>query len=304
MNMPNNGNRIKLGFVIATKDRPGDIRNLLNNLSGQSVRPDQVIIVDSSADPAGAVTEEFPDLNIRYIRHPKPSASAQRNAGIKAVDDGIELVGFLDDDIILEDGSISAMMKFWTSAPEDMGGCSFNFRNLIPTEKQWLKTSRLAQWLGLYSAEKWVVTQSGWQTFSEVTETTSAQWLPAGASVWRKAVLDQFKFEEHFDGYSYLEDLDFSFGVSKYYRLAVVADAGFFHYHSPSGRVGSFDFGRMEVLNRLYFVKKHGLSICRCYAGLMIRLSMSVATAIKTADRNLFKRAMGNCSGLIKSIFA
>ncbi len=32
-------------------------------------------------------------------------------------------------------------------------------------------------------------------------------------------------------------------------------------------------FGRVEVRNRLYFVRKHGLSIGRCYTGLAIRMA-------------------------------
>jgi hypothetical protein len=33
--------------------------------------------------------------------------------------------------------------------------------------------------------------------------------LPSGASVWRREIFDKFSFEEFFEGYSYLEDLDF-----------------------------------------------------------------------------------------------
>ena len=90
----------KIAFVVATKDRPRDLRNMLASLAGQSVRPGQVVIVDASAKPVESVVAEFPSLRIDYLRHLPPLASAQRNAGIQAVAPAMDLVGFLDDDAV------------------------------------------------------------------------------------------------------------------------------------------------------------------------------------------------------------
>ena len=95
----------RAGFVVATKDRPRDLRNMLASLDEQSVRPGQVVVVDASAEPVESVVAEFPSLRIDYLRHLPPSASAQRNAGIRAVDPAMDPVGFLDDDV-LEPGSM------------------------------------------------------------------------------------------------------------------------------------------------------------------------------------------------------
>jgi glycosyltransferase involved in cell wall biosynthesis/GT2 family glycosyltransferase len=293
----------KLAIVIATKDRPKDIRVLLNNLSRQSIKPDQIIIIDSSGKPVDAVVGEFPGLNIEYIRHPKPSASAQRNAGIKAVDDDIDLIGFLDDDVVLEDGALEVMMRFWADKEEDIGGCAFNLKNFKPTGNEFLKHSKLSKKLGLYSEEQGVVMPSGWATMiGEVKEDIFVQWLPSGASLWRKSIFDKFQFEEHFEQYSYLEDLDFSYGVGKYYKLMVIADAGYYHYHSPSGRISHYQFGITEILNRLYFVKKNGLSIPRCYLAIFVRLAMTLLSSVKDLDLKSFQRGLGNCLGLFQFV--
>lgn len=286
----------KLAFVVATKDRPDDLRKMLQSLFEQSHRSDQIVIVDSSADPVSAVEQEFPELNIKYIHHTPPSASAQRNIGIQSVDPNIELIGFLDDDIILAPNALEIMLKFWQTAPDDLGGCAFNLMNSAPKSNSRLKKSGLSRWLGLYSDKKGVVMPSGWQTLTGIVkETIFVEWLPSTASVWRKETFDRFLFDEFFDGYSYLEDLDFSYGVSKHYRLAIVADAQYWHYPSPSGRVSQYQFGKIEVRNRVYLVRKHRLSILKCYLGLMIRLLMTISSAIKTTNMDDLRRALGNC---------
>ncbi|MEJ2685446.1 MAG: glycosyltransferase [Candidatus Sulfobium sp.] len=294
---------IKIAFVVATKDRPKDIRRMLGSLESQSCRPDQVVIVDSSSEPVNNIVQEFPSLAIKYIYHDRPSASAQRNAGIKAVSEGIDLIGFLDDDVVLESGAMEAMTKFWQDASADVGGCGFNLRNFVPTGATLLKHLSIVQEIGLYSKRKGVVMKSGWQTMiGTVERTTYVQWLPSTASVWRRRILDEFRFEEYFEGYSYLEDLDFSYAVCRNYRLAVVADAGFYHYHSPSGRIGMYDFGKREVSNRLFFVRKHGLSLPRCYLALMVRLVMTIWSSLVAFNPAGFQRALGNCVAIVQNL--
>ena len=77
---------------------------------------------------------------------------------------------------------------------------------------------------------------SGWQTLTgTVSETIFVDWLPSTAAVWRREIFKNFSFDDFFDGYSYLEDLDFSYSVAREYKLAIVADAKYWHYPSPFG---------------------------------------------------------------------
>ena len=293
----------RASFVVATKDRPTDLRKMLQSLSDQSIQPEQIVIVDASVKPVEKITAEFHQLNIKYIRHPWPSASRQRNIGIKAVDPDIELIGFLDDDIVFEPGSMEKMFEFWRRAPKELGGASFNLKNFQTTSGTKLKQSIIVQRLGIYSKEKGVVMPSGWHTLTgTVSKTTFVQWLPSTASIWRKNIFEKFRFDEYFDGYSYLEDLDFSFSVSKKYRLSVVAEAGFYHYPSPFGRISHYRFGKIEVANRLYFVKKHNLSVPRCYLGLFLRLLMSLGYVLTGEGKEYLHRVVGNCAGLFQSL--
>lgn len=291
----------QLGVIVATKDRPEDLRSMLESLADQTVPPAQVVIVDASEEPVDAVAAAFEErLTLSCVRHWPPSAAAQRNAGLTALQDGITLVGFMDDDIVLAPDAMERMLAFWNREGERLGGAALNWMNIEPRAMARLKTSRFVSMLGLYSDRPGGVAPSGWQAIVEgPEETVWVDWLSSCASVWRRDVFDRFSFDPFFDGYSYLEDLDFSYTVGREYHLAVVADAKFWHYPAKGGRISRFHFGRVEVRNRLYFVRKHGLSTLRCYLAILVRMSMTLARGVGRWDRGSMARAGGNMAGTL-----
>jgi len=289
----------KIAFVVATKDRPKDLRNLLKSLASQSRLPDQIVIVDSSAQPVEDVVGEFPSLAIRYIRHLPPSVSAQRNVGIRAVDAGTDLVAFIDDDAVLLPGALDTLMRFWERAPTDVGGVGFNLLN-PPRHRGSKLAYYLADRFGIYSRKLGDVSSGGLHSPAHnLREDQQVRWF-SSCCCYRTDILKESAFDEFFDGYSYLEDLDFSYQVGKRYRLFILAGAGFNHYPSPGGRVSRFRFGQVEVRNRLYFVKKHGLSLWRCRLALLIVLARTVGFAFRSWDRAEAERAAGNICGLFR----
>jgi GT2 family glycosyltransferase len=293
--------RDKIAFIVATKDRPAELRRMVESLERQSRPPEQVILVDGGELPVQGVAEEFTSLRIEYLRCVPPSGTRQRNEGLKRVLPGITLVGFLDDDVVLEKDALHNMMAFWQQARQEVGGAAFNLINHPPLFASWLKSLPLSERLGLYSREKGVVLPSGFHTMiGHAARTTFVRWLPTTAVTWRKAVFDAFRFDERFQGYSYLEDLDFSYDVGKNFRLAVVADASYHHHPAPTGRGSGYEFGRREVINRIYFVRKHGeLSVIRCCAGLMIRMVISLFLASRGETGYYLQRIRGNLAGLL-----
>jgi glycosyltransferase involved in cell wall biosynthesis len=294
-----------ISLIVATKDRPADLRRLLESLRRQTVGPAEIVVVDASRESIEPVIAEFPDLIIRYLKHWPPSASAQRNVGIQACNPTSTLIGFADDDTTFEVQAFENMLNFWEKSRPDILGAAFNYRNLPPRGSQLLKHSILAERLGLYSAKPGSVSLSGWQTVvGEIAETQFVEWLPSGASLFRREVFGKDIFDEFYQSYSYLEDLDFSYTISRAGRLAIVADAGFSHFPSPEGRVSARQFGRCEVRNRLYFVRKQGLSITRCYLGLAIRLAMSVGSGLAHWNAGRLSRALGNMEELMSQSIA
>lgn len=276
---------------------------MLRSVAQQTRPPDQVVIVDEAGE-GGALAGEFSHLNISVTTFPRGSASAKRNRGAQCVAPDIHLIGFMDDDIVLEPQAMEAMWDFWRNAPEEVGGASYNWMNQPPLFASRLKSLGFVSKLALYDSRGGVVLKSGFHTvIGAVTKTQYVQWLPSGAVVYRRHILEKHSLDEWYGGYSYLEDLDFSYDLGKKYKLAVVAGARFYHYPSRLGRIDSYAFGKIEVANRFHFVRKHPeLSRVRCFFALMIRLLISVFLGLRNLDGSYFKRAGGNIVGLV-SVF-
>jgi len=104
--------REKVAIIIPTKDRPGELKALLESVSTQEVKPVQIVVVDGGDVPAENSLKRFSGLNIDYTRVIPPSLTVQRNTGITKVHREATLVAFLDDDITLEAGALKNMMDF------------------------------------------------------------------------------------------------------------------------------------------------------------------------------------------------
>lgn len=292
-------NRPSIAFVVPTRNRHEELRRLLESISRQTVHPRQIVIVDAS-DAETTQNVRFDGLNLLHILYQPPSAAGQRNAGVLHCDKQADLIAFIDDDVVIHPGALDRMLDFWAQASPDVLGAAFDVTH-FPVRQSTAKGRRswLAQWLGLYPSQEGKVAQSGWH--SAVGGANSAkyvEWLPTTAIVWRRAVLETHRFDEFYEGYSYLEDLDFSYGVSRQGNLAVVTGTDCSHVPSQAGRVSARRFGRFEVKNRLHFVRKHGLSIGRCYLCLGIRMTMSACGGLIHCDRHLLARAGGNLEEL------
>lgn len=298
------GKKSEIALVIATKDRPEDLKNLLKSLEKQTILPSETIVVDGSDKPVKNLIQEYSNLNIKYLRVLPPSATRQRNAGFKAVSKNISFIGFLDDDIVLKGDSVEEIMNFWNKAKKNIGGVSLNQVNHPALFASNMKKSVCSSRMNLYSSIRGKVMKSGFTTMiGTITKLIYTDWLPTTASVWRREVLEKYRFDEWFKGYSYLEDLDLSYRVRKEWKLVVVPDAKYNHYPAETGRGNGFVFGKREVINRIYFVKKHKeLSIVNCITAIIIRIFISAVYMFKGRKPKYFiGRMLGNLAGFLES---
>ena len=293
----------RIAIVIPTIGRFEDLRRMLKSLASQTHLPEHVQIVGEGEGNA-QVAAEFPQLRAQFLPLPGSSISQARNAGTRAASPDIQLIAFMDDDIVLEPDAVEAMLRFWQAAPPDVGGASCNHMNHPRVYAARLKSARLISWLNLYSPQKGAVLKSGIHTMIGCPEeTVYVSWLPTYAVVYRRAVLAEFAFDPWFKGYSYLEDLDFSYRVSRKYKLAVIADSRFYHYPSGIGRADPYEFGKKEVANRLHFVRKHTeLSPALCTFSLLVRAMLSFLGGITQGEAGPFRRAGGNLVGLASTL--
>ena len=288
----------RLAVVVPTRNRPEELSTLLASLGEQTLRPDLVVVVDGSDDdlrPQVHTIVQNGWSDARYISHWPPSAAAQRNRGLDVVLDHCDLVALIDDDLTLDRRAFEDACSEIAGAPSDFIGFGFN-----PADEDArrgygrLKGSGLAKRLGMYSDRIGAVTPSGWHTrLVRVDAPTEVEWLLSGAVIWKAAAIRQTRFDEFFVQYSYLEDLEFSLQARRLGRFLALSSASFLHKPAPGGRKSRFWFGRIEIRNRRYIVRKHGLSITRFWMGAVVRSVMTLASAIGGRPSE-FGRLAGN----------
>jgi len=93
--------------------------------------------------------------------------------------------------------------------------------------------------------------------FYESEETIQAQWL-SGLAWYKKDIFREFKFEEKFDKWSFVEDAMLSHQIYRKYpgSLFYYPKAELYHYESPENRLDSEEMIYMKVLYRFRFFHK------------------------------------------------
>jgi glycosyltransferase involved in cell wall biosynthesis len=103
--------RLRTSVVVVTKDRPENLRTLLRSLVGQSLDPDEVLIVDNNSRKSyQSVFEEFRNLlPLKTFVETTPGISAARNRGIQ--ESSGDIILFTDDDCEADKSWVENMVK-------------------------------------------------------------------------------------------------------------------------------------------------------------------------------------------------
>ena len=292
---------VVLAFVIPTKDRGEDLRRMLRSLVAQTRLPDQVIVVDGSGVEVSWCVAEFPELNIDYVRLLPPSLSAQRNAGMAMLRAEITHAGYLDDDVVLELDAVYEMASFWGGAGLDVGGAAFNVVDGASSGSSALSWRSTVAGAGLGSiAPSGVVRELG-----EVQVNLETDWLCGGAQIWLREVIDNYSYDNWFQGTGFMEDVDYSYGVRERYRLFVVAAARLAHFTPPVRPDRQFLFGKWQVVNRMYIVRKYrhrGLSLHKAWGASLMLLAANTSRGIFLRHLGLWNRGLGNMAGILSEL--
>ncbi len=286
-------------LIIPTKDRPDKIDIFLKTLDKEVTFFNEILIVDSSKENIHARLKNKIKTynNIRIIKS-KPSTSIQRNIGIKEYNKSNKFIMFCDDDIIFDKNAINLMDRYIEHFPDYIG---YGF-NLI--EKNYsvifdtLKKNKFFTLNGIYDSQPGKVAQSGWHTkISNITENIETKWLSTQACIYRSSLIDgKICFDTGLGKYSYLEDLFFSFELSKIGKLTVCANATYIH---PNEIIRSnFNFGIKEILNRFKFVKKNSLSIKKFYFTAFLKTIFNLSRIFSVRSNSITK-FFGNITGII-----
>ena len=121
---------------------------------------------------------------------------------------------------------------------------------------------------------------SGFPSYVDLpAEEIDVEVICGGNTAYRREVLGEFRWDERFKGYSYMEDDDFSYRVGKVYRLVQTPKALLIHEHVASGRDDAIKRVRMEVRNHaLFFSLNMAKSLLTIFSFVWSEIGCSILT--------------------------
>ena len=320
---------MKFSLIICTYLRAEPLIKLLKSVKGQTVYPDEILIIDGSTnqDTAALLNKNhFDHLNYLLVPPQHRGLTKQRNYGIERVAVDTEIICFLDDDIVLTATYFEQLLQTYEIYPEAFGAggyiineseCEFVGENYSPKIDEyyfdgWKRKdgSRfvLRKKLGLDSD-----CPPGYSSLFSHGRSVGflppsgkiyeVEMLMGGVSSFRKKVFETMKFSTYFEGYGLYEDGDFTLRVAKTGKLYVNTAATLYHFHDDSGRPNHYQYGKMVVRNGWYvwrvknpkpsfdaILKWHSITILLT----LIRFSNTFTTNKRAAA---FTEAMGRMIG-------
>ena len=287
---------LKTSVVIPTMNRCAVLEETLRSLFAQSVAVDEIIIIDQSVDEA---TRQLADQYARnhksrviYIQGSGVTGAAQaRNIGMARASGNI--IFLFDDDVILEPDYVFQTLRIYEkdSRIGCVGGVITNYHS-----HSWSYFFRRLFYTGPFKDNRLEIYCN--QELSARKDYVETSKMGSGIMSLKKAVADKFKFDEHFVGYSFGEDFEYSYRISREYKLVITPLARLDH-KSLGPKFDVKKHAERNICSLAYFYKKN----CRgnvihalCYRWLCFGLWLiAVLVLLKKGDP---RHVQGFFSGL------
>lgn len=325
---------MKFNLIICTYKRNKALGRLLDSVALQSWLPDEILVVDASPDDlTRKLIEKTVIEGLKYFKVDEKNRglTRQRNYGIGKTGKEIDVISFLDDDIILEPGYFEKLINTYKTYPNAIGVGGY-----ITNEVTWKESDNtpgygefkmdgyfrhlgsrnlLRKRLGLLSDQSPGV-------MPEFSNGLSIGFLPpsgkiypveffmGGVASYRKNLFENLEFSEYFDGYGLYEDMDFCIRASKIGQLFVNTAARVVHYHEQAGRPDKFKYGTMVIRNgwyvwRVKYPNPHLKARLKWHGTAFLLTLVRLGNAITTQKRKeAFTESLGRVAGWWSLLFS
>ena len=269
---------MRFSLIICTYQRPEPLHTLLESVKTQFLYPDQILIVDGSLDTLTQnklQEQEYKNLEYFLVNENKRGLTKQRNFGINKVIDDIDIVCFLDDDIVLTPSYFKTLLGTYSQFPEALGvgGYIINEINWKPVSPEFKANQNQFSYDGFVRSDgsRFVLRKklrldanTPPAHLPDFAHGRSVSFLPpsgkiypveqfmGGVASYRFKSLQEQQFSEYFKGYGLYEDADYTLRLSRKGNLYVNTAAQLYHYHDPEGRPNKFSYGKMVIRNGWY----------------------------------------------------
>ena len=264
--MPNEQIKVQkplISVVTPTLYRPTEVAGLLQNLSEQTLLPDEIVLVDGAPSTENAtrdlITKLSPLLPFKchYVRHERGTA-IQRNRGIEDTSSS-NFIAFIDDDVRLKPDFLRTIMNVFSADAAGRVGGVVGYRENVSfvqtTHRRW----RWYRRLGLLSTFEpgrydfncgYPINANSQPPFTGVRP---VDFMTTACAVWRRQVFDDgFRFDPFFKDYGVLEDAHFALRAGRKWELLQSGDAHCYEGHSSHGRIDPKRIGYKCVVNYYY----------------------------------------------------
>lgn len=226
-------------MLIATYNRPSELRSVLEAVRNSTHKVSAVVIVDASEPMIAKLVEtmclDFADLSVRYIRSERGSLCHQRNLGKKHLAQlDIDYVQVLDDDTRPAPDYIGILAMELDGNEKVVGVSGITHQNSQPPRGSIVR--KTVFWLiGLESFTPGSVSRAGCGIAPATTSIQNTKWL-FGCSMWRSSFHKTQDYLDQLPGSSLFEDTEYSLRASSSGTLRVVPSAVLHHSLSPIER--------------------------------------------------------------------
>jgi len=299
----------RVSVIIPTYNRPAELTNCIQSILTQSEKPDEVIIIDDGALPAPPLQKECTERGIYYlyIKKEKPGLAESRNVGAKVAQG--DIIFYFDDDVILSSEYIEEVLKVYEEDQEkSFGGVEGVMSNITPLSafQHFRKISHMIfLTVGLKEGKvlpSGFVTDFGTQGVP-LEKVQEVDFFHGYAMSFRKKIFQEFSFDEKkYQRYGLGEDQDFSYRVSKKYKLIVTPRARVWHLESEKMRPDQERIGMNLMIHRFLFfrdqVKKGWWSWVLFWYALIGFVLLRVILIPLSLDKRKLRRAKGILKGI------
>lgn len=235
---------MKLGLVIPSHRRPHMLQNVLQQLLSQSRIPDEMIVSAVNQEDVPDILKSIPGARVILG---SIGSCVQKNRGITALIDIVDIIAFIDDDFIVgddyfvnlerlfeQDESIVALSGEVVADGATSSGFTFEQgRQLVEQfSRQTPKTTFVRPIRGTYGCNM----------------------------AFRASAIGGLRFDERLALYAWQEDLDFSGALRRSGRIVGTNLVWGVHLGTKSGKGSEVRLGYSQVINPIYIARKGNIS--------------------------------------------
>lgn len=273
---------MNISVVVPTLNRLEDLKTFLRSLEKQTCLPNELLIVDQSDNDETLETldtyKSLLPFELKYIRTNKKSLTEAKNLAVTHLNHQTDLVAFFDDDVELfndflqkmvlvfrddykkEYAVATGMISHEGNNKPDIG----SFRKLLVSIDSFLCRFFI---LGSPGSGKFKINGSPSFYNKSMNDPSDVEVISGGVSVFRKEILNTFKFDGNMKAYCYMEDVDIGYRISRKYKNTFVPAARVYHHHSPTSRSDKTITRSQFIQNYCYlFYKNIPRNILTCAA--------------------------------------